>query len=447
MSEIDDFVQIIREISNHGTPLTLIQARLIVKELNSFLYTTNGDIGIIEALGQNYEYFSAFHKYWYEHHEELLNLQISDTRCEAVARALHNVYMVTNGRAFQDIYDTCGLTNEQICQVRYFTANQDFRGSRKFQDFAAVYNNDNSIFDENSIMEDPEGFVHQIHIQSLSQNDKRVQFAQNAARFIVEHNSTPYGIIDCFDRDVFALRQALIAYPGAGYGKKKTDMFIRDMVVLSVWPVNTITGFDRIDVASDVNTIKVALRTGILESEIPLLSSFLDIFGYQYCYVDEKNAAAWRRVFEIWNCLFPQDSILSPCLLDYFVYNVVGKQFCQDKLYMFMGDDCGHVFRWHSSQNKTCQECYRQGIRRKHAHVVAKKLPCNDLEGNITIRQTEFYRSGIASPNIEECPFKHICDDYGHKTLQPPKSISISGQTGWLSGYSKTGEGGGGIMA
>lgn len=29
---------------------------------------------------------------------------------------------------------------------------------------------------------------------------------------------------------------------------------------------------------------------------------------------------------------YPQESISSPCLMDYFVYNVVGRQFCKESL-------------------------------------------------------------------------------------------------------------------
>ena len=48
---------------------------------------------------------------------------------------------------------------------------------------------------------------------------------------------------------------------------------------------------------------------------------------------------------------------------------------------------------------------------------------------------------------ISECPFKRICDSNGLKNLQPPKSISILGQTGWTSAYTEKGNGGGGLMA
>ena len=116
----------------------------------------------------------------------------------------------------------------------------------------------------------------------------------------------------------------MISCEGAGYGNKKTDMVIRDMVVHGIW--QGVSGFESIDVASDINTIGVALRTGILKTAIPLLSSFLDEFCYQYSFVDRMNAAAWRRVWEIWRGRYPSDDVASPCLLDYFISEVVGRQ-------------------------------------------------------------------------------------------------------------------------
>ena len=240
------------------------------------------------------------------------------------------------------------------------------------------------------------------------------------------------------------MRNALIEFDGAGYGNKKTDMFIRDMVVLGVW--NRVKGFDDIDVASDVNTIKIALRTGILTSEIPLISSFLDIFCYQYGYVDETNALAWRRVWKIWTDKYPNEAISSPCLLDYFIYNVVGKQFCKLSLCYFVCED-GHSFYWHSANNRTCQVCYKETKERKKAKMLYKLLPCDVDEGYIAIDKTPFVQSKIANPNYHQCPFKRICEQYGDKNLMPPKSISIMGQTGWNSAYTTENSGGGGLMA
>ena len=104
-----------------------------------------------------------------------------------------------------------------------------------------------------------------------------VNYAKNIGQFLIERQQpSPYNLLAYYNNDVFSLRQDMINCIGAGYGNKKTDMFIRDMIILGVW--KKVIGFDKIDVASDVNTIKVALRTGIMTCEMPLLSSFLDIF-------------------------------------------------------------------------------------------------------------------------------------------------------------------------
>ena len=442
MKDLEKFAKHISSLYN--SPLNVKQARDIVNELNRFLYTSNSNLGVVTELGQEFPYFSEFHKFWHQHHKEILDLQISSEACEEVADALYDVYVRTNGKAFKEIYDTNGLNAEDICRVRLLTANQDFRGSRSFFELSRTFIDDPTLFDEHSIVNTPEDFVKSIGITSLSQNDKRVQYAKRISQFLIDNNSSPYGIINVFNNDVSLLRAALINYDGAGYGNKKTDMFIRDMIVLGVW--NNVEGFDSIDVASDVNTIKIALRTGILKSSIPLVSSFLDIFCYQYGYVDEMNALAWRKVWEIWRTKYPNQTIDSPCLLDYFIYNVVGKQFCKYSLHYFVCEK-EHGFYWHSSRNKTCQECYRISGERNKAKLLYSSLPCEVDEGRIAIDKTEFAQSNIASPNYHQCPFKQICDKYGNKYLMPPKSISIMGQTGWSTAYAKENAGGGGLMA
>ena len=147
---------------------------------------------------------------------------------------------------------------------------------------------------------------------------------------------------------MYKIRNFLLSKRGSGFGNKKTDMFIRDMVVLGVWnnPIN----FNKIDVASDINTVKVALRTGILKTEIPLVSSFLDIFCYQYGLIDEMNALAWRKVWEKWNILYPKTCIESPSLIDYFVYRVIGKNFCKESLCIFRCHSGLHQFKWHLAE-------------------------------------------------------------------------------------------------
>ena len=442
MDKLFNFCSEIKDAIGEADTLSVTDARKVVKSINNFLYTNYPNIGTTLELGEYREYFSDFHKFWKNHHKEILDCKIDDEKCELVADSLHSIYTATNGDAFKSVWDTCGLTNEEVCRVRFLTANQDFRGSRSFSDLAEVYSSDYTIFDENNIKEDPQFFLQKIDVGGLSQNDKRIKYARNIADFLLVHNCTPYEIINKYNRDVFALRNDMIAC-NAGYGNKKADMFVRDMVVLGIWP--NVTGFENINVASDVNTIKVALRTGIIKTEIPLVSSFLDIFCYQYGYIDDMNANAWRKVWEIWNRKYPEDEILSPCLLDYFVYNVVGRQFCRENLYIFKGENCGHIFRWNSAQNRTCQVCHNEGVRRQPASVINKVMPCCDEEGFVAIDKTDYVRALPENQKIHNCPFIDICAERKH--LMPPKSISIMGQTGWTSAYTRQGEGGGGLMS
>ncbi len=445
MSELSNFcIRIKKHIGDKGE-LNINSARAVVTEINNFLYTNYKEIGITEALGKSFEYFSEWHRYWEKNYRDILNPTINEKCCEMVADALHNVFVLTKGTAFSDVYDTCGLTSEEICRVRFLTANQDFRGSRNFLDFAKIYNSDPSIFDEKSISKDAESFAKDINLSGLAQSDKRVTYAKSVANFLIELGIAPYEMLEFFNNDISALKTAIINIPSGGYGNKKADMFLRDMIVLGVW--KNVKGFENIDVASDVNTIKVALRTGILRTEIPLVSSFLDIFCHQYGYIDDMSAKAWRRVWEIWKSKYPKETISSPCLLDYFVYNIVGKQFCKECLYIFRCTKENHIFKWHSAGNKTCQICYSKTGRRVSAKRIGQVIPCCDDEGNITIEKTKYMQSLDEKMRFSECPFKKICKINNNQHLEPPKSISITGQTGWSSAYAKEKNGGGGLMA
>lgn len=444
MDALSNFQHELSQISTGKDNLTIKQARKVVRQLNEFLYCTNpNEQSRIQAFGSVREYFSEFHKYWEENHEKILDCKINKSKCEEVADALHEIFILTNGNAFSQIYDTAGLTLEQICQVRMLTANQDFRGSRSFVELAEVYKADPSIFDPNQIALDPVSFIKAIGISNLSQNDKRAMYAQKIANFVLRYRCAPYEIISKFHNDVYELRQALISFDSAGYGNKKADMFIRDMVVLGVW--KNVKGFEKIDVASDVNTIKVALRTGIIKTAIPVVSSFLDIYCYQYSYMDRMNAHAWRKVWEIWSKKYPDEALGSPCLMDYFVYGVIGKQFCKEGLIIFRCTQYKHIFPWHSAQNKSCQVCYQERRGRVYAEVIDKMMPCASDEGEVAILNSDYVRSLPEGQKIKQCPFKNICG--ANRKLMPPKSISIMGQTGWTTAYAERGVGGGGLMA
>lgn len=132
MDELTKFSRFIKSQIQDNESLDINDAREIVKAINNFLYTNYEGIGQTSALGSTFEYLSDFHKYWEKHHAEILNCQIDVHKCELVADALHDIYLKTNGGAFREIFDTCNLSPEDICRVRFLTANQDFRGSRVF---------------------------------------------------------------------------------------------------------------------------------------------------------------------------------------------------------------------------------------------------------------------------------------------------------------------------
>ena len=443
------FKRFLRDINKYSEgEITLNNIRQSISRINQFLYQTHPGLGGTTTLNDEYfEYFSEFHKFWDKHHQEILNPQIDDDQCLLVAEALHAVLMTYGKPPFYELYDTSPLKADEICKVRYFSANQDFRSSRNFDVLIKTYQDDPSIFDKTFINKNPEDFLKDIGIIKLSQNDKRVKYAVTASQVLIDKDIEPYELLEYFGNDIEKVRTFLTSNRGSGFGNKKTDMFLRDMVVLGVW--NHPNNFDKIDVASDINTIKVALRSRILQIEIPLVSSFLDIFCYQYSLIDEMNAFAWRKVWEQWNNKYPTECIESPCLIDYFVYRVIGKEFCKESLCFFQCATEEHTFKWHSGRNRTCQICVKEGKKSK-ASMLYKVLPCADIDGCISIEKSKFV-SGQQPllPDLKECPLESVCKPKTaiFRKFNPPKSISILGQTGWESARTKADEGGGGLMS
>ena len=83
------------------------------------------------------------------------------------------------------------------------------------------------------------------------------------------------------------IKKALAEPEKYGFSRKKADMFLRDMADLKVWKYKK--NIEEINVMSDKNTMRIALRTGILQFRIPLLASYLDVYCYQYSLVDRWN--------------------------------------------------------------------------------------------------------------------------------------------------------------
>ena len=439
MNELEKFVKAIGSIANHSEELSIEDQRKIVFEINRFLFCTHTGIGqTTEFEGEQFQYFSDYHKYWKENYVDILSLYCDDEQCSKVADVLHRIYVKTEGRAFEEVYETCGLNRSQIFLIRILTANQDFNGSRNFKELADIYLKNPDIFIPDKIIDRPGDFISALNFSTLSQTDKRLDFAKNIASFVKTYGSNPDAMLANFGNDVFEFRKVLINYSNTGYGNKKTDMFIRDMVQTKVW--ENVAGFDKIDVASDANTIKVAMKTGILKSRIPLLSSFMDIFCYQYGHVDLFNAKAWRRVWEIWCKKYPNECINSPCQMDYLIYNLIGRKICKENLTGYICKECGTTFYYYNSRKRICPECKASSLR-KHS-----SLPCKSDKGKCVIENIAKEKS-LFLKEFNNCPFSDICNNGGNLNATSPKSISIKGRTGWTSAYSNEINGGGGLMS
>ena len=258
MKEIESFLNKvltnlnIKNIEN----ITIDEARNIIKNLNEFLYTNYDGIGKTFELDEERDYISDYHKFWEKNCEKILEPSIDKSKCEEVAEVFHEIYL-NNKRAFYLLYSKEGLKDDEVCKIRFYTASQDFNGSRVFSEYAKIYKDDPSIFDKEYINSEPDSFIRDLKFSNLSQTDKRIQFAKKSAEMLLQFGCEPFDLLKKFDGDLIEIKNQLIMNQGMGFGNKKADMFIRDMIVLNVW--KDYKNFEQLDVASDRNTMKVAL--------------------------------------------------------------------------------------------------------------------------------------------------------------------------------------------
>jgi hypothetical protein len=415
----------------------------VLNEINRYFYQTHEGIGATSFNGENIQYFSEFHKYWEVHHKEILNIQINKHQVHLASIALKEAITKYGKSILNVTHQTHGLTPKAIAQVRFFTANQDFR--KPPENPYGRYLEDPDRFDPNEITEDPADFVKFIGITDLSQTDKRLDYARNAAKFLLDNSISAYDIRNKFNNDAVKIRESLVNTSNMGYGSKKANMFIRDMVEMGVWP--DLNNFDKVDVASDINTMKLALRTGIIKTDIPLISSFLDIFCYQYSFVDEMSAKAWRTVWEEWKNIDPKTVPSSPCQMDFLLYRI-GREYCDDMVVEYSCQN-NHSFYHFGARLKNCKICKQSRIK-SQTLLIKRLLPCQLSSTNLPREDGHLL---LDDKNLlytfdGNCILESVCKpkDKGFHVLDPPKSISIRGQTGWTNSYAYQENGGGGMM-
>ncbi|MDP3025497.1 MAG: hypothetical protein Q8O10_08170 [candidate division Zixibacteria bacterium] len=367
-------------------------AASILNEINRFLYQKNATLPSA--------YISEFHKYWEENHEKILCPKINlDGECLEVAKVLESIY---RSNTIKVQLDTLDLTKEEIANVRFFTAIQDFNidvhaGSNPFE----FYKKHPDCFKPEKV-KDNDLLVDELlnFLGAQSQRDKRKPWMLNSARLLVEkYDSSAYKINKVHDGDIAEIVNALTAEERYGFSIKKAHMFLRDMADLGVWKYKR--NIEKLDVMSDKNTMRVALRTGILQFRIPLLASFLDVFCYQYSLTDRLNREAWRKVWEEWGKISLNHRPPTPASMDYLIFRL-GKLACR----------------------RTKRICPPE------KELTKKKLESLIPQDRLIFREDRY------------CFFTEICKPH-RKILNAPNSISIEGKTGWKSGKANEGGGGG----
>lgn len=239
-----------------------------------------------------------------------------------------------------------------------------------------------------------------------TQIDKRHKFSRLSAELLVEkYEGDALNLATKHNNDVLEIRRTLIDNPSEkfkgqlGFSDKKANLLIRDLLALGVWSVRNP---EEIDVSSDANTMRIALRTGILKTRAPLLTSYVDVYDYQYGLIDEYTKRAWRKVWDIWGTMSPNHRVTAPAMFDFLIY-------------------------------RTGQNCCKPKTRRCEVQCNSNRLAKCGLKSSILTNCSGW------------CAFKGICDS-ASKKLNPPRAISILGGTGWEDGRTDE-DGGKGISA
>lgn len=366
----------------------------VLNEINKFFYQKSD--------GLEKDYISRFHRYWKENHEKILAPNIDTEKCTKLAEALEAIY---KDNKIKTQLNTLDLRPEEIANVRFFTSIQDFKIDigAKINPFE-IYKRKPECFQAEDILKNEHligSFLKEIGANS--QFDKRETWMLRAANLLKEeYNGSAYNINKVHGGDVMEIKKALVE-KGFGFQEKKVDMLLRDMVDLGVWKYKN---SENINVMSDKNTIRIALRTGILSFRIPLLASYLDVYCYQYSLAEKWNREAWRKVWKLWATIKNNHRPPSPASFDYLIYRM-GKKAC-----------------WRAPSHRRC----------------FPNKPANPKWIQLLNKQDRL----IFDKN-NYCIFNKICS-LQNKTLNHPMSISIYGETGWQSGTTNEG-GGGGIQS
>jgi len=406
----------------------------VLWEVNRFLY--------LHTPGLEEKWISRFHKIWAEFAPRILRLHIDDDQCLKVARVFERLHAANGGRFRAPQERTAGLSKEQIASVRFVTAAQDWKLKQKGNPYEIAREHPD-WFEAGRIAHEPEASIARV-LAAMGlrpdQASKRVDYARNGAQFLVEHyGGSAYNLGPKHNFDAGEIREALVEpqdpdyLEHIGFSYKKADMFIRDMHDFEVWPLHRI---ETLDVPPDINTMRAALRTGILRGSNPLLTSYLDVYSHQYGLVTELTSRGWRRVWERWGEITGHHRVEGPAFFDFLLYEVLARE-CAGLVAakQMQCRRCGSSTLV-KSRVRTCPNCGSTDTWATHG----RGSP--DQFRDLLRRGCDF----CVQRGTGLCVFDGIMT-FDRWTLSPPKSISRIGGTGWDDGFASDDEGGGGITS
>lgn len=378
----------------------------ILQKLNTFFYVTDTSIG--ENSDHQRYFISRFHKFWRRYHKEVIQPEIDEAKCSQVAEVLEAIHAAYPSRlnSAQTALLTSGtnisLTPHQLANVRFFTVTQDFKIRFRINPYSLAVT-EPRLFSAREILDHyptiTDELLHELGAET--QTDKRHKFSRLSAELLIEaYEGDAFNICQRHNNDVLGIRKALVDNPNTkyqgklGFSDKKANLFIRDLVAMGVWNVRNP---EEIDVSSDANTMRIALRTALLKVRWPLLTSYVDVYDYQYGLIDEYTKQTWRKVWEVWGTLSSNHRVVAPAMFDFLIYRI-GQNCCKPK-------------------TRRCDTQCNSNRLAKCSLRTETLTSCNGW-----------------------CVFRGICGPTTRK-MHPPRAISMLGGTGWEDG--RTDEGGG----
>jgi hypothetical protein len=359
-----------------------------------------------------------------------------------VAQVLEELHAAHGGRFHAPQDRIAGLSRELIANVRFITAAQDWKLRQKVNPYEIAREHP-EWFEARRIATDPEASINRILTAvgvKPDQATKRVDYARNGAEFLLAHyDGSAFNLGPKHEHDAARIREALVEPDDPafaehiGYSYKKADMFIRDMYDFKVWPLR---GVEALEVPPDINTMRAALRTGIIHCYHPLLTSYLDVYSSQYSLVSDLASRAWRRVWERWSEIPQNHRVEGPAFFDFLLYEILGRECVA--LVSVRELQCRHCgsSMLVKTRVRTCPRCDSTDT------WVTRRRGSEDQFRDLLARGCSF----CTTNGPGHCVLERVIS-FDRWTLAPPKSISRIGGTGWDDGLASEDEGGGGITS